>query len=535
MSSKTTFLLLTLPDNGEFVDGWDNPLNANSELIDDHLDALNTNLVGSGGTSSSLKGSATHLAARLDVGMNADGTLKLDSATEFQALDKSKARPISGAATQAQRVIDRFDRAEEETVRLRNNIHTDRYGNTTAPTAEAGMGKQSAGFLAGGTAASTPVSTIGIESPIRGFVPNSIVDGPRELASPPYVPLHLGLLDSGNELAIAGSTATCAYNIDGMYFEVDFNLSIYVPALSLGSGTFYAYVDRNEAAYNTAASNSIPYKTWGGITLNAVGVNVDPRIMPTHASQKANADVATIPTDGVVNPSTPGASALTGTGTFQTAKVRAGDILVVTSPTSLAGEYVIDSLETGSEETQLNIEGEFNVSATVSNINYYITRRTMPSFGISSVNTAVPGRVYIGEVVVTANVVTGLTPYQYGGIYDSDWLPFNSSNNFVVAANHHLGTWPSQIEIWVRDTSGSEVELNPTIQLSVQNVDSAGVGAPTAAFDCPFPAFKVKADATTYSLTAFDPIGDTTVYTDFLGNDVLNNSATHQFRVILRR
>ena len=55
MGTKTSFLELTLPDNGEYVDNWDTVVNANFEDVDDYADELNTELVGSTGDITNLK------------------------------------------------------------------------------------------------------------------------------------------------------------------------------------------------------------------------------------------------------------------------------------------------------------------------------------------------------------------------------------------------------------------------------------------------------------------------------------------------
>ncbi|NIR25707.1 MAG: hypothetical protein GWN77_01800, partial [Gammaproteobacteria bacterium] len=88
MATKTNFLELTLPDNGEYVDNWDTVVNANFEELDEHLDDLNTDLVGTTGATGNLKGTKTSLEERLDEGLNSDGTPNLDNSPDFEALTR---------------------------------------------------------------------------------------------------------------------------------------------------------------------------------------------------------------------------------------------------------------------------------------------------------------------------------------------------------------------------------------------------------------------------------------------------------------
>jgi len=69
MASKTSFLQLELPLNGELTDIWDGPLNTNFTKIDAYLADVDTEI-------SEARFSKTSLAEFLAVSHNADGTLK---------------------------------------------------------------------------------------------------------------------------------------------------------------------------------------------------------------------------------------------------------------------------------------------------------------------------------------------------------------------------------------------------------------------------------------------------------------------------
>src|SRR5689334_20190430 len=91
MASFTDFLALTLPELNEFVNTWHQPVNQNMELIDDFLSDLHASLVGSSATSTwaDLRGSLASLAARLDVSINADGTLDISGSAEVLGMATS--------------------------------------------------------------------------------------------------------------------------------------------------------------------------------------------------------------------------------------------------------------------------------------------------------------------------------------------------------------------------------------------------------------------------------------------------------------
>lgn len=78
---KTTVLELNKPASGDYAGHWDIPLNENADLIDAEFSSLRSELIGSSATpiTGLLKGSTASLAARLAVGLNADGTIDFNS------------------------------------------------------------------------------------------------------------------------------------------------------------------------------------------------------------------------------------------------------------------------------------------------------------------------------------------------------------------------------------------------------------------------------------------------------------------------
>jgi hypothetical protein len=530
MADKTDFLELTLPDNGEFVDNWDSPINANFETLDDHLKDLRDDLVGSSGVTTTLKGSKNDLEERLDVGLNSDGTLKLDTTADYTTLENSQIYGVSLASDQIQRIRDRFNEPEREIVGLRLGEQEDRYGVSGSlgigPSMVKGVGRIAAMYRNNAIDA--------IQSPIRGFAPNSVNDGPAN-ATPPVTPTHF-ISSASDEVTIQAGTTGVFYNIDGMLFQIfgDITLDLSTSGHNPPDDTYYAYVERNSGEYN-GATNQWYYREYHGVTLSGGPYRLDPRILPTHSSLRADAASWTgpgnayslDPTDGSV---TAGSSTLnSATAEFNTYGARRGDVLVVTSPASLAGEYVVGVL---GGNTQIHMEGQF--TATSAAVTFHLERRTFPSFGFTNTQTPTNGRVYIGEFVRSGGSVTSATAYAYNGIYDTGWVAFNSWG-FPSAKSHYLGTIPSQIDVWIKDASGNHWK-EPTVQVDVQHVDEKGLttwGIQTLTL----PAFKVRATATQIFVIPTNPLSDTTkiIYDEVAAAYVNQASATYNVRVIARR
>lgn len=521
MATKTTHLELTLPENGEYVDNWDAPINANMELIDDNALAVKEALAGTAGTISQIGGTPGNLVDRLSVGIEDSGALKVDATASYQALAQSSSAPTSGSAESIKRTMDRFAAMEAEQVALRNGTHESRFGLATSQSAIAGLARLADKYSGG----PSPAYATALPSPIRGFTPNCVVEGPG--SGTPYAPTHI-TGPVGNVVTIAGGTV---YSIDGRYFSVEDDIKIDLTGAT-ASSTQYLFVSKNEADYNSAGSEQWLYtqhkSSFGSSFM------VDLRVIPAAVSQRADASTATDPIGGIA---TSGGSTFSATNSdVSTWGVRAGDILVVTSPASISGEYVIDSI---SGATTVYIAGTFRAGLTgLTNCTYRIERRTIPAIGYVPSNSD-SGRVLIGEAVIDGGgAVSSVTPYAYNGVYDSGWKLFPGTGSFFSNQTHYLGTYPSQVEIWVRDWAASGLSyLNPTLLLSVDAIDPAASVSPATVGDCPFPAFRFSANESIFNLTASNPLGGVikNVFTDNSGTTIDWDSGSHYYRVILRR
>ena len=526
MASKTSYLELTLPLNGEYVDKWDQPINANFEILDDHLSTLNTDLVGSGGDTSDLKGAKASLNARIDIGLNSDGTLKLDTSTDYTILEVSKVYELSTAGDQIQRIVDRFDRPESEIADLRMGSSTNRYGVSGSPSAIRGIGQVCSSYK--GT------SNEAIQSPIRGFTPNSVVKGPWYVGEPPR-PTHMKK-ESDTLMSISGGADGAWYNIDGMLFnimnslEMDFGPSYHAVGV-MGDGNYSVWVSRNEADYNTSGNLQWYYSKYNGVSLGGT-FQLDPRIIPTHASLRANAP-GVDPTDGVVVSSV---NTLTSAlAAFVTWGVQAGDTIVVSSPSTLAGKYAVDSV---TSENEVTIASKFSVSSSA--VTFHIERPTVPSFGFVNAVGSMPytaGRLYIGTFTVASSVIYNVTPYATNGIFDTGWMTI-SSCAAGPARDHYLGVYPSHVDIWVKSPTGN-VFRDPTMRLDINNADIVGGTTYATVATLDVPAFRLSATATEFTIVPTNPLGEVspfrTFYDGLTAAYVLSSSSTYKVRAILRR
>ena len=68
MADSTSFLNLTLPGKGEFVDSWNEPMNANFSAIDIWANNINTEIINARFSKATLK-------EFLEVSHNTDGSL----------------------------------------------------------------------------------------------------------------------------------------------------------------------------------------------------------------------------------------------------------------------------------------------------------------------------------------------------------------------------------------------------------------------------------------------------------------------------
>ncbi len=526
MASKTSYLELTLPENGEYVDGWDKPINANFETLDDHLQGLREDLVGASGDTSTL--GTPDLDTRLNAAMDATGKLNLDSSESFTDLQDSKVYPRSGASSASKRVADRFENVENEVVGIRSGVHEDRYGGSN-PSAESGVAKLGAMYRNPSDA---------IQGPIRGASPCCVVDGPFEVPTP-HTPLHLRLL-AAKEITVNGGGTPIVYNIDGFLFTVGGEFVVDVSASGSGplaAGKYHMWVSRMESDYGSGGTAEL--KKYAGQNLGG-SFKLETRIIPTHASHRADSPAwsgpgssySLDPTDGSV---TSGSKKLTSaTAEFSSYGVQAGDVLVVTSPASVAGEYVVESTLSN---TELNVTVEFQDA--VSGITFHVERRTMPTFGYdgpASSPTFSQGRVHIGNFDVDGSGnITSLKSYAFNGIYDTGWVDL-ASYSFGMNQDHYLGIQPSSVDVMLRESSSpsSRVIYSPTTQVDVEHVSSSSGGSYTV-HAITTPAIKVEATDENMKLVLTDPLADTSKAFFDNGAYVASNDPNYQIRIIARR
>lgn len=527
MADTTDFLSLTLPSNGEFLDTWDTPLNANFETLDDHLKTLAADLVGAGGDTADL--GTPDLKTRLDNAMDATGALDLSGNATFAELENSRVYTTSLSSDALVRVLDRLDKAEQEIARLRLATTADRYGNAITPDAVTGLARVAAQYSS---------QSLAIHAPIRGFTANSVVQGPQTAGSTSVAIAPTHLVSSANtEVHISTASGGVFYNIDGFPLSVtagdwylDFSGSGHSADIAGGAATYYLWVSRNEADYNTTGNLNWWYNTYNGQAFGGVFQN-DPRIVPTHASLRASADdqVNNFPSDGTISA---GTSVFTSaTAAFSTWGVQAGDVLVITSPTSLVGEYPIKSVDS---DNQLTIFGEFRAAAAGTAV-HWVKNSTVPAFGFSSSLSPAAGRVYIGQFDSdgSGNVNTStVIPYAYNGIYDTGWLAFDQA--FGTSRNYYLGVAPTWITYMVQ-TPGGDHYINPWAAVNIEHVDEQG-GSTYQAFDIPVPTFNTVFFSTQqFRVNLYNPDGDQAVFWDFNGTTRYETDATYLMRFIMGR
>ncbi len=517
MATKTNFLELTLPDNGEYVDNWDTVVNANFEELDEHLDDLNTDLVGTTGATGNLKGTKTSLEERLDEGLNSDGTPNLDNSPDFEALTRSEVYSLGSSSDQGKKVRQRFNLAEIEVAKIRASFDQDRFGNTTNPEAATGIAKLANRYQ--------DVSD-GVQSPVRGFTPGTVVEGTATGSTPTYIE------ENALYITLKGGTII---NIDGYYFEVPGDMVVnFTTDISgvAGTETWYLYATRNE---NDFLNSDRPFSELYGNPLGA-DYTLDPRIIPANTTQRASPSVA--PTTGTIVSSNPDRLTTTGSS-FLSYGVRAGDILQILSQSSaIDGDYVI---KTVSGDNELDIFGEFQFPSgvtTIANVEHQIWRPNHPALGISSTKTYTEGRTYIGEADITAANFTAVRPYAFGGIYDTGWIACDSAGAFTNSlTNHYLGVVPTQVEVWFRGDSPERYLLNPPSGIDVQHADEIG-GTTWAVTTTPIQGIQITANESQFGLYLINPQTPASYFYDFSGGTpahITTSTGTWDIRVILRR
>jgi hypothetical protein len=433
-------LNLTLPELFEFVDSWNDPVNANSEIIDDFLEDLHNSLVTTSATSTwaSLRGSKVSLAARLDVSINADGTLDVSGSAEILAMGTSAVLGIFANPS------ERLDAGDFERYDARQPVADGRF----VPIAAAGPSD--------GSPPEELDAGIAIRAADYGGDTNHPISTPR-------VPWAPGLVAGGQVpfitaqgigiVRMSADTIPAVFNIDGYIFRMreimDFDWTLLTPA---DNAYIWIYVERVEGNYGDA---NFQYDGVGGGGAAAK----DLRILQNAA-------------DGITSGSTfSSASALFNTAVL--GKVKDGDVLVIDSGPA-AGDYVVDALDGSTPDVKFTIKGTFK--ADVGGATWHIQDDPHPNVGAVETDTDettqppfVPGRVYIGRAKHrTACNPEEVITFARGGVYDSGWMAADAGTiaGAPITLVHNLGQPPSSVEIWVRLSATGRI-YKPMVERAV--------------------------------------------------------------------
>ena len=217
MSNKTDFLSLVLPENNEFNDGWDIPVNSNFEIVDSAIEEISNELA-------SAKFTKTSLAEFLTVSHFDDGTLK--PSEEMDDARNSLVYGDDSGGTDFE-LKDRLELADKETFDAREGLNS--LLDSLARRA-------------------------------RGFDHlDSILDGPKDSYLQPNF-----LTCSGAEFLLNGDPTEVVFNINGYYMRFRTDESL---AVTGGDGTRYLYaikpstpittLDRSSAANGASAENAL--------------------------------------------------------------------------------------------------------------------------------------------------------------------------------------------------------------------------------------------------------------------------------------
>ena len=190
MSTKTANLGLVKPDFSEFTDSWHIPLNKNFDIIDDAIGLLQASM-------DTAKGTQASVGARLDVSLNADGSLK-----DVPEIATARNSTVYGA--------------DNGTINFSLDERLER-GDREAFDARAG--------------ASSLLDAVAFVS--NDFAHNSVISGPTNF-----------LTFTGANVKADGSSTPIVANISG-YKRVIRTLK--QVAISGAAGTYYIYLDRNAA------------------------------------------------------------------------------------------------------------------------------------------------------------------------------------------------------------------------------------------------------------------------------------------------
>jgi hypothetical protein len=459
MPNQTDFLKLVLPLFGEFADSWDQVLDQNFEILDDHLADLRRALLTGTPTNAAsadyaaLVGSLSNLANRLNVSINADGTLNLANSPAIAALGSSATNGDdylgTGSPNNSPRL--RFDFSDLEIWNARSPLYAARFNPTATTRGLLDDGLAVRARDGGALDASRPIS-----SPDRLFVAG-LVQGPDSFlvgVAPALVKF---------DATLGAPSSWLAFNVDGYIFRlrqgVILDLSTDVTGAALNAGdVVYLYVARGDYANPNCKTK----------------LATDPG-----APQARDLRRLQTGSDGIISGKTFSSASANFQGSATQWTILPGDLLVVDSGAA-AGSYVIASVPTPGS---LTIVGAFKADG-LAGVAWHIEDDAHPSLGAIKVADAttdppfVPGRVYVGRGQLNAagfGAVGGppatKVAFPQSGVFDSGWLAVNTSS-FPLAFEHNLGMLPTAVHVWVRDSSTGESFEPTSLSQFVVDVDT---------------------------------------------------------------
>lgn len=516
MANFTDFLELTLPEFKEFVNSWHTPLNQNFEDLDDFLKDLHAALVGTGSSSmwASLRGSLASLAARLDVSIEADGTLDISGSPSVIDLATSATR---GAFASPKA---RFNTADFKLFDARQPFVGDRF--TPIPTAGPTAGFPEADLdpaIAFRTADFGAKTGKPISAPHIPWSPGLVLGG----ANPLITGLGVG------QVRISADAPPAVFNIDGFLFRmreiVDLDWNLIDGGVAPANNEYvWIFIDRNNSGYNNAIYR---YNAPGGGGFAAKDL------------RKLQQGTGTGATSGAV---------FTATGSlFNTAafgKVKPGDTLVITSGAA-AGSYIVEVLDGVTPDTKFTVRGGGLITST--GANWHILDNAHPNIGAAVTDTDpttqppfVAGRVYIARAQhQTGGNPINIVTFNAGGVYDSGWVTVTAGVDFPLALTHNLGAMPTDIQVWFRLSATAVAIYRPMVRRQVvtnfdtgnATVEPGDVSTATLLFQsATVHASEVALTVSLLNATTL-PAKPVALFTDSGGTD----QAVGQIRVIARR
>jgi hypothetical protein len=518
MPKSSSFLNLVLPEYSEFVDSWHDPVNQNTESIDEWLEDLYNGLVLGAvplsSTWATLRGNLTSLAERLNVSLDADGNV-----------DVSNAQSTLDTATSAYRgdypgPRERLNDGDELIFDASQPVAGGRFAPIPSggPSAgfppedlDAGIALRSADF---GAEAGSPLG-----SPMKPSAPGMVIGGNSSLLS--------GV--SAGVLRLAADVTPAVFNIDGYVFRIREQIDVDYSNLAPAGGEYiWVFVSRNETGVH-------PYD--GAFTYNQDGGYATKDL---RRRQEGG--------DGVSS----GAVFTSSSAKFTTAilgKVKSGDLLVVNHGGAIGEvEYAIDAIDGTLTDTKLTIRGTF--AADASGLSWHIYDPWMPNIGavVTDGNADTeppyePGRVYVGRIIHNGGG-PGTSPIDFAkcGVDDSGWLPVTAAgiDGSPYSYDHNLGAIPTSVEVMFRETGGPSayqpvVERPIVTKMATGNFPDPVAGDTNTEATMLLPSARWQSTNTTVTVrllnTVTDPAIAPALFTDGAGSDVVAGD----MRIIVRR